>query len=523
MSNITASTAATHNHDRDYSALLTAVETTFQAAGPQVLFVTDAEGLFDLYLDSLPSDRQTHNCHCCRRFIETYGGLVSIDDAGNTKSVMWSADVPGFYGAAFAALKARIEKGRVVSPFKATEPVWGTPITSPWTHLSVVPAPSQIFRERAITPGQSMAAAKESYKTVMVALGEFKPALLDEALRILKADAVARAEKFVAPVQWLRDLHDRPKGHRGENLLWRAIASAPEGYLHPRAAVTGTLLEDIAAGLSFDDIKRRFAAKMDPLQYQRPQALPSAGNIKAAEELFAKLGLEPALHRRFARREEVPTIWVPKEEAASKVGGIFGHLKRKGSPEVQSVNLPAQTMTWDKFSRTVLPGVEQINILVPSMGNFIALTTAVNADAPPILKWDRDDERNPLAWYVYPGGSSAAQWGLSAGAWAKVTGVSHFPNNMGSKPMPFLSEGVILLIEGAADSRPACSALFPECLKEDLHGVRSTIEAHSKLATCGGREQASACGYDLRKAAATCRLRVLSAGAWAEYQIDRWD
>ena len=40
-----------------------------------------------------------------------------------------------------------------------------------------------------------------------------------------------------------------------------------------------------------------FAAKVNPLSYQRPQAAPSSANVKQAEELFAKLGLAPALER----------------------------------------------------------------------------------------------------------------------------------------------------------------------------------------------------------------------------------
>jgi hypothetical protein len=31
----------------------------------------------------------------------------------------------------------------------------------------------------------------------------------------------------------------RPRGQRGENVVWRAIAGAPEGYCHPKASVIG--------------------------------------------------------------------------------------------------------------------------------------------------------------------------------------------------------------------------------------------------------------------------------------------
>lgn len=183
-----------------------------------------------------------------------------------------------------------------------------------------------------------------------------------------------------------------------------------------------------------------------------------------------------------------------------------------------------QKMTWVKFRDTVLPKAERIEIRVPPSGSFLAFTTAVHADAPPILKWDHEDERNPVAWYVYPGGSRAKDWGLPAGEWVKVLAAVPLPTMWGSRPSPFLAEGVTLVIDGAADSRKAGNALFPECLKDFLHPVRATVEAHSRQADLGP-PAGGACGYDLRKGnnAINCVLRVASGGGTALYEIDRWD
>lgn len=521
------SVSANPNHDHDYSALLTSARASFHfiVAGGGKLFQTDAAGLNDLYLDTLPSERQVHNCSCCRRFIETYGGLVAIAENGVTTPAMWNPEgVPGFYQPAFAALFDRVKKARVTSVFLTKQPTWGTPETGEWSHLSVVPSAALVYREGALTAGQAMAAAKENFRTVVTALGEMKAPMLDEAIRILQAGAVARSEKFIAPVKWLRALHDRPKCRLGENVMWREIASAPEGYCHPRASVVGSLLEDITAGLPFDTIKARFDAKLGPLIYQRPQAAPTAGNIKAAEELVAKLGIAPSLERRFARLDDLRADWVPAvANETVPAGGVFGHLRAKGDASARPVDLPTVTMTWEKFTRTVLPTAERLEILVPSTGRFIALTTAVNANAPPILKWDREEEHNPVAWYVYPTGSPASQWGLQGGSWAKVNAITPFPNMWGSQPMPFIGEGSVLVIDGCADTREAGNALFPECLRAEVHGARATIEAYSRSASLIGRDAASACGYDIRKSAADCMLRAFSSGAWSSYRIDRWD
>ena len=528
----TADAAPIHDHDADYAAFLAAVQASFDtavASGAR-LFCTSTEGLNDAYLSALPGERQIHTCSACRHFIERFGALATIGDDGALHPVMWSANVPTFYWPALIALGTLVQRARVTGPFLSADATWGTPQTRNrakgvmWHHLSVhVPAALR-YRERAATAGQAMAAKREDFSTVARALGDFTAPMLDEALRLLETDSLSRAERFVGPVKWLRALQDRPKGISGQHLLWRAIASAPDGYCHPRAGVVGSLLEDIAAGMPFDDIKARWTAKLHPLMYQRPQAPPTAGNIAAAEALFEKLGLAPSLERRFARLDEIEAVWRPKDaQVIPPAGGVFGHLRTKGNVALPTVEIPAVTMTWVKFAATVLAGAEAMELLVPSHGPFIALTTAVHADAPPIMKWDREDARNPVAWYVYPGGSTASQWKLGVG-WTKVNAITPLPPMWGDKPQPFLGEGMIFVLDGCADTREGGNAVFPECLRAEVHGARATIEAYSRGATLNERETASACGYDLRKqAGSNCLVRVLTSGRWTAYKIDRWD
>lgn len=522
----TAAAAAqpARNGDAEWSGLLTSVRATLaKANGP--LFVVRAEGLYVAYLDNLPAERQVHTCWHCKRFIETYGALVTIADDGHIESAFWDADsVPEFYRASVKAMSAMVKRARVQSPFLCSESIWGSPTTGDWTHFAT-PSPA-VYRERLLTDGQAMAAKREDFKTVAHGLADFTAEMIAEALRVLEAGHLRGGEKFVNPLHWLAELHAvRAKAKDArirDNLLWRAVATAPEGYCHPRSSMTGTLLEDIAAGLPFAEVKARFDAKMHPLQYQRPQAEPAAGNIANAEKVIEKLGIAPALERRFARLDECQTAWTPPMPKASErpVGGVFAHLKAKGAAgPVRALDAPAGTLTWEKFARTVLPGAEKIEVYLAHTMNFIALTTALNADAPPILKWG-----NPVAWYVYHGGSPPSQWGLAPG-WAKVNAIVPLPPVWGDKPQPHLGDGFVLVIDGAVDSRTGQgNALFPECLIQDLHGVRSTIEAYSRRAEMHGRDQASACGLDLRAGSKIgYRLRVTAAGLSTEYVVDRWD
>jgi hypothetical protein len=85
---------------------------------------------------------------------------------------------------------------------------------------------------------------------------------------------------------------------------------------------------------------------MHPLQYMRPTAAPSAGNVADAERIIAALRAEGALERRFARLEDIEALWRPSAPAPpTKTPGIFGHLLRRDADDVRDLGTPTVTMT----------------------------------------------------------------------------------------------------------------------------------------------------------------------------------
>lgn len=188
------------------------------------------------------------------------------------------------------------------------------------------------------------------------------------------------------------------------------------------------------------------------------------------------------------------------------------------------MSIPAQTMTWDKFQRTVLPSAERIEFLAPSHGSYTALVTAANAEAPPILQWDREDARNPVSWYFWNGGSSASQFGLSGGQFHEVAAVTLKPSMWGGGH-EHQGAGVMFVIADARESRIAGAALFPEILKAEFHGIRSVLEAYSRGASIEGMKEPHAAGVMLTKGDKSwnATVRVWSAGRSLDYRLDRWD
>lgn len=518
-------------HDQDaYEDFLGAIRKRFLesvAEGP--LFRTDVRHLFATYLENLPEDvRQHYNCSACHRFVSEFGGLVTVAENGETVPVAWPVTVPGLYQKAVGACRARVASAKITDVFLSSKDTYGFPVTGEWHHMHAIPDPKSVYHGKVLAAGQAAAEKREDRGVLLRSLAEFSKETVERAIPLLEGEALYRSEKVLGVAKWFRDVHDiystKRKDHR-ENLIWKAVATAPQGWCHVKNTMVGTLLEDIQNGLPFEDVAAKFKTKMHPLQYQRPTAVPSAGNVKQAEEIVAKLGIAPSLERRFARLDEVVAVWKPAPAITEKPAGdgIFSHLLKTNVPAAPLVT-PATAITWEKFARTVLPTAERIEYRVPGVGPFITLLTAVNPEAPPILRWDLAEKRNPVSWYVYHGGSRATNFNLVVCSWAEVTAFTLLPSMWHEDVRASeQGKGAIALLAGAVDLHNNNVCLFPEILKGELHAVRSTIEAFSSTRSVEGKDEASACGVDLRQWGQEFRVTSDKGRTVRTYKIDRWD
>ena len=544
-----------HDHEAVWNALMNAVATRLRSstAGPQAaLFTTDAEGLWEAFVHALPEpDRQGHQCRACRHFVTRHGGLGVIGPDGELRSALWAAaDVPALYGLAMREMERLVRRASVTGVFLTRDPVLGRPAAGGWTHLHgyLEGRPATIINHSPVmSDEQAMAAKRQDHETVGRALSAYSAEALAQAKRVLESDTLSRSDRYLAPLQWLIDARAErieSYGKRADNLLWRRIATAPAGFCHPRSSVLAPLLDSIEQGLPFEVLAELWARNLDPRRFQRAQVAPDRGNIEEAEKIVAKMGLAPSLARRHARLDEVlaaagpAVVWTPPAAPPPPTvppgESVFGHLEARdrsagvpgGTPAVE---LPTRTLTWDKFRREMLPHARAMDVLVgPGAAPYMGLVTAEDPEAPPILKWDRPGHRNPFSWYVYAGGSHPQVWGL-LGGWTAVEAVVPMPPAWGPEPLaPHSYEGVVLLLQGAADRGMNNSALFPEFMVAELFPVRATIEAYSKSRPLAGAHEASAAGWAFRKGSVTAGefpvIRVRDAqGHKAIFRIDRWD
>lgn len=403
------------NYEREqdnYSVFEKAVETYFDTmvSNCTVLYRVNAPHLWETYLANLPDDgRFVYDCRTCKNFIERYGNIVTIDEYGKVVSVLWGTAVPVYFADSVEAMNRLIQNtAKVSGVFISDIDILGTPITGVWTHLHAVLPNKLVNHSRTKNADQIMAEKLEDFRILFNALQQYPMNVVEQAVLLLQTNTMYRGDQVLGIAEWFKKVHESIDDKTGvcrTNLIWKAVGEAPAGFCHIKSSMIGTLLDDILAGYSTRVIMARFEEKMNPQNYMRSQSAPTAAAIEQAEKLVEKLGIEDSLRRRYARFDEMADkcIWKPKVMKVAdnkKSTGVFSHLTPKDTKSANDIllYLPTTIMTWEKFTRTILPTAEKIAVKIDNPNRFMALVTEAVKDSENIFQWD-----NPFSWYYHGG------------------------------------------------------------------------------------------------------------------------
>jgi hypothetical protein len=574
-------TATFNKHAEDYAALLRSLQSTMVRrleSSRRAVFRTspkmkgtplmDQAGievdayLNDIYLAAMPDEdqRQHHSCTCCRRFINNFGALVTIDAEGKTHSLFFDAETfpkDNYFYTAVERLQEVIERAPVIGIHRSSSTVWGTQDEGGYTHMSAIPPVDLIYRREDKSAKQAQLILKEDFNRMAEELA--KPYLsvdnLTQLKRVLDSEVLQGDEKIQGAGMWLyRTAVDRAEAKSKtvkDNLLWRAIGSALPGYTHPNSTMVGTVLDDIVAGKSFESIQKRFAAKTRPDVYRQQTAAPTVNHLEVAEKLVEKLGIAPAMRRRVATFEDIqdrafvwrklikPTLEVKEVKPAT----VFGHLHAKNKVVKKELALPASKMSWNKFVAEILPHATDLEIYIPeSYDYFSGFLTQADPEAKPILAYDLEEDRNPVSIYqrytqvqenIYAPkkmmGVQPEVWGLESGAYHPVKGVIKAPHQWGDTTIATMGNLLIFLIDGGWDKMiengvPGL-ALFPQLLKQELFEIERAMTAFSNAGKVEGDVTQQVIGLGISQGGTwnPRHLRVTSADGQRAIVIDRWE
>lgn len=510
-------------------------------AGQYLYLVTprSSKKLHEIFIDNIPEyARQHYRCNVCFMFINRVGALVTIDDNGTLHFVCW--DVPleevGMFAPAFNEMKKAVESGTVRNVFSynrnkipayiqkdRSDLILGLPSTGDWTHfygklnirnisLPVDKVSEEEFRER-------LKVSREN-------LNRWNISTIKKALAYAGSEELFNSDK-VRPqckslLELIEDFYTTTVSANGRiKLMWENSFF----LYHIGGSSIGALLDDFQNdNLSDSECIDRYNSKVDPLKYKRSQGAPSEALIKQAEKLISDLGAENSLKRRFALVSDLPRLlWTPKvdeDDGKEYRSGIFSKVKSKENTkdDYELVHNDGGKITLTKFMKNVAPYAKRITVMTPVRGSYAAYTTAVDMEAPCIVKWDSKEVRNPISQYVYNNGSYRTQWNISESE-VDCVGIANFPEDLLSEELS--SRGALFILDHAYDTENSASALFADNLISELFPIRKVIESFSNVTPLEWVEGQKACG--LAYNSGTLCVKVYTDYAVTSYWIDRLD
>ena len=289
-------------------------------------------------------------------------------------------------------------------------------------------------------------------------------------------------------------------------ITWRATALAPPGLCHVRSTMIGTLLEDIAAGKDFEDIKRSF-------DYRSTRRLPAPAGAadgwaaRRSPRRSSRAGVVPiaaCAHRSPALAEDVLDELVGCQAlGVEKPGGsVFGYDEGPAG----RTDADRRAGAGHHVARVLADGASRRRrrhrVPLCRGTEIFAFVTAADASAPPsscsgtaagLAQSGQLDilphgDRTRRSGACPPG--SSYRWQLSRRS--RPRGNDNYDHG----------NGVYVVLEGARNRRSAASVSSPRSLKPSTTASaprsRPTRESRQiadvDVPVCGWRSRRAACG-----------------------------
>lgn len=400
----------------DFMTIKNAVQDQLSVMSGYGLFSTDIDKdfLWELYLSSFPegtnpilNERTEHDCQCCKQFIRTIGGVVSIIDSKIV--TIWDFELDNAYGVVAKALSDYVKSKAVNNLFYHYEARVGTDHNYAqgdgevikWGHFYYQLPARFVLNKGAI--GTKLSLSRADYDVFKRGLDEINMYAIDTVLELIADDNLYRGAEHKTSIQEFKKFkleYDEVPNEDKSNWCWAKVALiGPKGRI--RNNVEGTLLVDLSNDMDLNEAVKKFETKKAPENYQRPKALVTRGMIEKAQKRVIELGYEDSLERRPAVSTDITVnnVIYADRTAKKKMLNVFDEMVAEVNEKVQSFD-KVQEVTVDHFLNDVLPTAKSVEMLMENRhtSNLMSLVAPVNADAKCMLKWG-----NNFSW-DYNGG-----------------------------------------------------------------------------------------------------------------------
>lgn len=383
------------------------------------LYRVDIEGdaLYEAYQKAFPPgtnevyrNAREHECSTCRAFIKNIGGAVAI--INDEVKTVWDIPLNGqdaHYAQVAGYMAEWVRSAPIAGIFRTTEPAYGaaqtkelnpeTKAVTIWNHFYGKVAAKHFAGASA---AQQIGQANTTAQVFRRGMTEITRDAISTVHSLMTTkDALYRGAEFAfafGQFVGLKSKFDALTTNKEKELfIWQNLN---EPAVRLRNTSFGTLLIDLSEGLDVESAVKKYEKVMAPENYKRPVALITPRMVEDAMKTIEKLGLEPALARRFANINDVSVndiLFVDNAlRGKMKDGSVKGLLMDVAAKQAAYV-APAkpEDITIDAFIKDILPKATSMALAVKNehQANFVSLTAPVNADAPNIFKWP-----NLFAW-----------------------------------------------------------------------------------------------------------------------------
>lgn len=375
----------------------------------KTLFLTnvDRDAMWETYLNSFEegTERQEHNCSCCRQFIKNYGNVVAI--INGVPVSIWNFEADEQFAKTVSDMNTFVLSQPIRDVFFSESKKCGTDSNREtkedgqviiWNHF-FLDMPKEYVHSGSKSVESVMSDFRANKDVFKRSLEEIPVSTVETVLELIAQNSLYRGEEFknildaflVHAKQYATLENDK------DVYAWQFSTQSSNTVAKIRNSAIGTLLVDISEGKELDYAVSAFEKMVAPTNYKRPNAIVTPSMVAAAETRITELGLVDSLGRRFATPEDVSVndlLFVNRDTAKSISGGVFEDLKEEAVVNPKQFS-KTEEVSIDTFLNELLPTAKGLEILFENSqaSNLVSLIAPSNAEAPTLFKWD-----NPFSW-----------------------------------------------------------------------------------------------------------------------------
>lgn len=413
--------------------------------GSQILFLSDVDKdrLWDIYLESFPTgsnpilrERRSFDCSCCRHFIKTFGGVVTIDENNKVQTIWDFTTDSDVYQSVVDALSNYVKSLNIVDVFVTDQNKFGVDCNyeklpddtvRTWHHF-YIELPSYLVTTDKSSIGRITGNYRDVRNVFQRSLEEINKDAVESVLDLIASKSLYKGEEWFAVLSKFLTVHNeyhKLSEVEKANYCWRKSVELGASIGKIRNHSIGVLLTDLSVGIDFDKAVKRYENIVAPSNYKRPKAIFTKKMIEEAQLKLTDLGLMNSLNRRFAVLEDISVnnILFANRDIVRRMedSDVFAELQKESTGASHKFDR-VESIEIDTFVSDVLPRISDIELFLENRhsSNMMSLIAPQDKTAPTMFKWS-----NPFSW-AYHGNITDSMKERVKAAGGNVEGVLRF-------------------------------------------------------------------------------------------------